>query len=94
MQQIVVIKQGGQRPSEAFEDEKLRLSIKSACLSVRVPAGEAELVADKVLAAVKKWLENGYGEITSDDLRLHAGRELAVFQPEAAYFYQYHHTIV
>lgn len=90
---IDVIKRGGQRPTEPFMREKLHHSIHAACLSVRSTDGPALDAADKVCDRVTIWCE-ARAEVTSDDIRRQAAKALAVFHPEAAYFYQHHRMIM
>lgn len=88
-----IIKRGGARPTESFVIDKLHASVRAACLSVRSPEGEAEVIAKKVCDAVTTWLGT-HPEVTSNDLRRQAGAALQTFHPEAAYFYQHHRMII
>ncbi|OYW84989.1 hypothetical protein B7Z17_03105 [Candidatus Saccharibacteria bacterium 32-49-10] len=90
---IDVIKRNGQRPTESFERDKLHHSIHAACLSVRSADGAAVEAADKVCDIVVIWCEKR-AAVTSDDIRRQAAKALAVFHPEAAYFYQHHRMIM
>jgi len=56
--------------TEPYDERKLYASVYAACLSVRTPAGEAELTADRVCRTVEPWLEDK-SEVTSGDIRLH-----------------------
>jgi len=86
---VDIIKHGGKRPSEKFMPEKLRNSIIAACLSVKTPEGQAEMLADNVLQSVNEWLKQR-PEVTSSDLRIIAVRHLKEQHPEAAYIYEQH----
>lgn len=87
-----IVKQKGKRAAEPFSKEKLHSSVQAACLSVRTPEGEAELIARRVVDAVIGWSANR-AAVTSEDIRRIASRGLELFHPEAAYLYQ-HHTVV
>lgn len=90
---VDVVKRSGNRPSEAFDTNKLLYSIRAACLSVRSPEGEAESTAANVTTAVMLWLENKPA-VTSHDIRRLAGAHLVRYHPEAAYLYQNHKVII
>lgn len=89
----VILKQRGARPSEPFHQHKLHQSILAACLSVRTPEKEAEIVAGHVCNHVRTWLEQK-AEVTSADLRRIAGGHLRVFHPDAAYLYEQHRLVL
>lgn len=78
--------------TELFDDRKLYASIFAACLAVREPIGSAELIADKVVSDMLAWIDQKH-EVTSSDIRAHAGRHLLVYQPDAAYMYTHHRII-
>lgn len=86
---IDIVKQGGKRPSEAFDRKKLHASIIAACLSVRTPSGQAEAIADAVTDQVMQWLE-ARSSVTSHDLRRIAAQHLQTHHPDAAYLYEQH----
>lgn len=90
---IDIVKRGGERPSERFNREKLHASIRAACLSVRSPEGEAEVIAEKVCDALGTWLQ-AKPEVTSSDLRRKATETLRAFHPEAAYLYKHHRLVL
>lgn len=90
---IDIIKRDGQRPSEDFSREKLRVSILAACLSVRTPVGQAEAIAHSVSDSVISWLQNK-PEVTSHDLRRIAAKHLHAQHPDAAYIYQQHRITI
>lgn len=90
---IDVVKRRGQRPTEPFDHDKLRRSIRAALLSVRTPEGEADNTTDHVAHAVVLWLDNK-PVVTSHDLRRITGAHLDRFHPDAAYFYQHHRYII
>jgi transcriptional regulator NrdR family protein len=91
--QIGVIKRTGQRPTEAYKQQKLLSSIQAACLSVRSPEGEAAQVARIVSDLVSKWCL-GRHAVTSEDLRRVASTHLSHLHPEAAYLYQHHQFVL
>lgn len=90
---IDVVKQSGRRPTEQFSRDKLHQSIRSACLSVRSPEGEAESTAALVTGAVVVWVESKPA-VTSHDLRRLAAAHLERYHPEAAYLYKHHRVII
>ena len=88
-----VVKRGGKRSSEHFIPEKLHSSVQAACLSVRSPEGEAELIAHRIVDAVAQWCHQK-STVTSSDIRRIAARGLELLHPEAAYVYKTHEMIV
>ncbi len=90
---IDIVKRGGRRPSERFDRDKLHTSVRAACLSVRTPDGEAELIAEKVCDILMVWLKTK-PEVTSSDLRRKAAQTLDTFHPEAAYLYKHHRLVM
>lgn len=94
MNQVIdVVKRKKRLPVQSFQNEKLHQSIYAACLSVRVPDGEAAIVADRVSHSVQMWLKNK-PMITSNDLRRIASVHLHRYSPDAAYFYHHHRYII
>ncbi|MGH7196817.1 MAG: hypothetical protein ACREGJ_03585 [Candidatus Saccharimonadales bacterium] len=75
--------------SEPYDERKLYASVYASCLSVRTPAGEAELTAAKVCQDIQPWLKTKH-EVTSTDIRTHASKHLQVYNPDAAYIYLHH----
>jgi transcriptional regulator NrdR family protein len=75
--------------TEPYDTFKLQRSIKSTCLSVRTPPGEAELTAQRVAKSVESWLERR-PEVTSADIRRKASEYLKVYNPEASYLFVQH----
>ncbi|MDB5183780.1 MAG: hypothetical protein JWO07_461 [Candidatus Saccharibacteria bacterium] len=90
---VDVVKRSGKRPTESFDADKLLRSILSACLSVRSPEGEAEDTAKNVTQAVVVWVDRKPA-VTSHDIRRLASVHLQRFQPEAAYIYEHHKSII
>ncbi len=88
-----VIKCSGQRQTECFDHTKLHASVQAACLSVRSPEGEAETIAEHVVANVASWCHER-SAVTSDDIRRVAADSLEIFHPDAAYLYQNHQLVV
>ncbi len=83
-----IVKRGAKH-TEAYDERKLYASVYAACLSVRTPAGEAELTAGRVCKDVTPWLGTKV-EITSADIRRKAMIPLTIYNPDAAYMYQQH----
>lgn len=79
--------------SEPYDERKLYASVYAACLSLRSPEGEAELTAAKVCKDIKPWLDQK-SEVTSTDLRHQAAKHLKLYNPDAAFMYVRHHTLV
>jgi hypothetical protein len=75
--------------SEAYDERKLYASVYASCLSVRTPAGEAELTASRVCKDIAPWL-SAKAEVTSADIRRKASTHLKVYNPDAAYMYEQH----
>jgi len=90
---VDIIKHGNSRQPERFEREKLHNSIVSACLAVRSPIGQAELIANNVCEAVIDWLQQR-PEVTGQDIRTVTTRHLKNYHPDAAYLYEQHHMII
>lgn len=88
-----VVKRSGSRMTEQFSPDKLHASVQAACLSVRSPEGEAELIAHRVVDAVAQWCYKK-STVTSSDIRRIAARGLELLHPEAAYLYQTHEMVV
>lgn len=78
--------------TEPYDERKLYASVYAACLSVRTPAGEAELTADRVCQAIEPWLGDK-PEVTSGDIRRKTSECLTVYNPDAAYMYMRHRII-
>lgn len=72
---------------EYFSKQKFIDSIVQSCLAVGTSQAEAETFAQEVYKVIIKWLSNK-PEITSSDLRLQTYQTLAIFNPEAAFFYR------
>jgi len=85
-----IVKRAGHR--ELFDARKLYASVYAACLSVRTPEGEAELVAAQVQQLVEEWLERKH-EVTGHDIRIQATKHLKVYNPDAAYMYRAHREL-
>lgn len=81
-----VVKRRGH--TESFDERKLYASIFHACITLRVPQSEAELVAQKLTDDVKAWLADKE-EVTSNDIFREATKHFEVYNPEAAYIYKH-----
>lgn len=86
---VDIVKRNGRRPTESFDEEKLRASIEAACLSAGTAPGHAESIARAVVRDVHAWLATR-PEVTSHDLRRAASRALKNHHPDAAYLYEQH----
>lgn len=75
--------------SEPYDERKLYASVYASCLSVRTPAGEAELTAAKICQDLLPWLTSKQ-EITSLDIRTHTYEHFKIYNPDAAYMYLHH----
>jgi transcriptional regulator NrdR family protein len=78
--------------SEPYDIKKLYASIYSACLAVRTPEGEAELVAERVVGHMNEWLEPKH-EVTAHDIRTQAAKHLKAYNPDASYLYEVHRSL-
>lgn len=78
--------------SEPYDERKVYASVYASCLSVRTPAGEAELTAAKVCEDIAPWLHTKQ-EVTSADIRRRAAIHLNVYNPHAAYIYLHHRVM-
>lgn len=78
--------------TEDFDERKLYASIFHACVSLRTPQAQAELVAQKVTDEVKAWLSDKH-EVTSGDIFREASRHFDVYSPEAAYMYKHFRVV-
>lgn len=83
---VDIVKHRRKNHSEKFDTDKLLRSIRSACLSVHCPEGQAESTANHVTGAVIAWLDTR-PFVTSHDIRLIASRHLERFHPDAAYIF-------
>ena len=81
------------RGNQPFEADKLSKSIMAACLSVSLPQGEADQVADMVVHDVQKWL-GGKQVITSADIRHVVYQKLSTYHPDVAYMYKHYRHII
>lgn len=75
------------RHVEAYDKRKLFASIYASCLSVRTPAGEAELTAERICKDIIPWLSSKV-EVTSADIRRRAAKHFVIYNPDAAYMYE------
>ena len=85
-----VVKRHGH--SENYDERKLYAAVFAACLSVREPAGSAELIAERVVSKVNDWIEQKH-EVTSNDIRAVAARHLNVYHKDASYMYLHHRIL-
>lgn len=77
---------------EPYDERKLYASVYAACLSIRTPAGEAELTAARICQDIAPWLSKKT-EVTSFDIRNKAAEHLQLYNPDAAYMYLRHRII-
>lgn len=85
-----IVKRGGH--TEAYDSRKLYASIYSAVMTMREPAGTAEVIAEKVVNDVESWLGRK-SEVLSNDIRRVAAKYLYGYHPEAAYSYMHHRVV-
>jgi len=85
-----IVKRAGH--TEKYDERKLYASVYASCLAVKVPIGEAELVADKVVKEVEDCLKDKY-ELTSGDIFRRCYQHFQVYNPDAAYMYKHHFTL-
>jgi len=78
--------------TEPYDSRKVYASVFAACLSVREPAGSAELVADKVVEDVNHWIQKKH-EVTANDIRRQAAKHLNVYNPDAGYMLLHHRVV-
>lgn len=76
-----------------FDHDRLKKSVMTACLSARRPDGQAEATAKAVTDEVVKWIKQR-PDITSGDLRRITAKNLAHYDPEAAYLYTQTHITI
>ena len=74
---------------EPYDPRKVYASVFAACLSVREPAGSAELVANQVVKDVDNWIAKKH-EVTANDIRRQSAKHLTVYNPDAGYMLLHH----
>lgn len=77
---------------ETYDGRKLYASVYAACLSVRVPAMEAEIVAAEVTEYVQGKIESR-SEIPSSLILNTTAAYLDGINPDAAYMYRTHRNL-
>ena len=87
--QHIVKRQGHTEP---YDERKVYASVYAACVSVREPAGSAELIADKVQKDVNAWIAKKH-EVTANDIRRQAAKHLHVYNPDAGYMLLHHRVV-
>ena len=70
-----------------YDQNRLNLAVQKAARSTRVPSGDAENLAQRVVARVDRWLADK-PEITARELRLQTAAALSDYDADAAYFYE------
>ncbi len=85
-----IVKRGGH--TESYDSKKLYASVYAAALSMRTPAGTAELIAGEVVKHVETWIGKKH-EVTSNDIRRVAHERLTTINQEAATIYKLHRNI-
>ena len=78
--------------TEPFDGKKLYASVYAAAQAVREPAGSAELIAERVLEDVTKWIDKKH-EVTANDIRREAAKHLNTYNPDAAYIFLHHRVV-
>ncbi len=93
MTKTIVHKEGKTKRTESYDPTKLHESIYATCLSVHVPEGQAEHLAELVTGAVTRWTKDK-PDVTSRDIRIKAAEALKIHNPDAAYLYKNNQRIV
>lgn len=93
MAKITVHKQGKKDRTENYDPQKLHASIYATCLSVHIPDGQSEHLAELVTSVVSRWTKDKT-DITSQDIRLKAAEALQIHNPDASYLYKNNQRIV
>lgn len=78
--------------TETYDQKKVYASVFAACQSVREPAGSSELIAEKVVSEVNKWIEKKH-EVTANDIRRQASKHLTVYHPDAGHMLAHHRVV-
>lgn len=85
-----IVKRAGH--TEPYDQKKVYAAVFAACLSVREPAGSAELVAEKVMHSVTSWIAKKH-EVTANDIRRQAAKHLTAYNQDAAHMLLHHRVI-
>lgn len=85
-----VVKRHGR--TEAFDPRKIYASVYSSCLTLRVTPEEAEIIADTVTKAIRKWVASKE-TVSSSEIAHMVAHELTIYHPDAAYLYATHRHI-
>lgn len=85
-----IVKRKGHK--EEYDSRKVYASVYSACLTVRLHQGEAELIADKVSSEVTNWLSKK-DYVTSEEIAEQVNEALEKYNPDAAYMYTTHRDL-
>jgi hypothetical protein len=85
-----IVKRAGH--NESYDPRKLYASIYAACLSLREPAGSAEIIANEVTSQVESWLQSKH-LVTANDIRRQAANQLQAINPDIAYQYLHHRVV-
>lgn len=85
-----IVKRAGH--TEDFDERKLYASVYASCVAVKVPQGEAELVASQVCGDVREWLKDKE-EVTAADIHRTAAKNLCAYNADAGYIYETHREI-
>ncbi len=88
-----IIKRGGKRQAELFQEDKLRRSVTATCIGAGATPGQAEVIADRVVVDVVEWLKNR-PEVTSKDIRRVASKSLDHYHGDAGYLYNQQENIL
>jgi len=70
-----------------YDEKRLKNAVSRAACANRVPAGDADNLAAKVVAKLQSWTREN-PEITSRELRLATAHALAEYDDDAAYLYE------
>ena len=79
--------------TKPFSAEKLHRNILLTAINCKIPAGQAEEIADLVLRDVTAWLKDR-DNATTNDIRRVATKTLAKLQPKVAEYYKTANRII
>lgn len=71
----------------AFSEEKLKLEILAEAKALKIATSTAELIAEKVVKDVAKWVAKRV-TVTADDINRRVALEMAKYNADLAYVYQ------
>lgn len=88
MQKRIMIKRKPKVPTTfSFDEEKLKAEILAEAKRLHIAESTAEMMADKVVANVAKWVTKR-ATVTMDDINRRVALEMAKYNADLAYVYQ------